>query len=133
MPLYDGGKAQGVININGRETPLISGEDGPGRWLVENLPGGPGSGLTRAWTHVEGHAAGLMHQTKSPEQDSGRPQRADLFINKAPCDIGRAKCRHVLHKLLPHGSVLDVHFPNDRGGVSTWRFAGGTKGWSELR
>ncbi len=57
---------------------------------------------------------------------------ADLFINKAPCDIGRAKCRYVLHKLLPEGSVLDVHFPNDSGGVSTWRFVGGTKGWSEL-
>ena len=124
MPPYDGGKVRGVLNIGGKETPLISGEDGPGRWLIENLPGGPGSGLTRAWTHVEGHAAGTMHQTKA--------SRADLYINKVPCDIGRAKCRYVLHKLLPAGSTLDVHFPNDGGGVTTWRFVGGTKGWSEL-
>ena len=47
-------------------------------------------------------------------------------------DIGRAKCRYVLYKLLPGGSVLDVYFPDDIGGVSTWRFVGGAKGWSEL-
>jgi hypothetical protein len=124
VPPYDGGKARGVLNINGKETALVSGESGPGRWLVDNLPGGPGSGLTRAWTHVEGHSAGVMHQTNA--------HRADLYINKAPCEIGRAKCRYVLHKLLPAGSVLDVHFPNDSGGVTTWRFVGGIKGWSEL-
>jgi len=57
---------------------------------------------------------------------------AVALTNKAPCDIGRAKCRYVLHKLLPAGSVLDVHFPNDSGGISTWRFVAGRKGWSEL-
>jgi hypothetical protein len=77
VPPYDGGKAQGILDIAGREQPLISGEDGPGRWLVDNLPGGPGSGLTRAWTHVEGHAAGVMHQHHITH--------ANLYINKAPC------------------------------------------------
>jgi len=123
VPPYDGGKVQGILDTGDREVPLISGEDGPGQWLIENLPGGPGSGLTRAWTHVEGHAAGYMHQNNV--------RHADLFINKAPCDIGRAKCRYVLHKLLPPGSVLDVHFPDDSGTVRTWRFASGSKGWSE--
>jgi hypothetical protein len=123
VPPYDGGKVHDVLNTGDQNIPLISGEDGPGRWLIDNLPGGPGSGLTRAWTHVEGHAAGHMHQHDI--------QRADLFINKIPCEIGRAKCRYVLHKLLPAGAVLDVHFP-DGTGVTTWRFVGGTKGWSEL-
>lgn len=123
MPPYDGGKVRGVLELGGVEQPLVSGENGPGRWLVDHLPGGPGSGLTRAWTHVEGHAAGLMRQHNAT--------RADLYINKAPCDIGRAKCRYVLHKLLPAGAVLDVHFPDGSGGVSTWRFVGGRKGWSE--
>jgi hypothetical protein len=82
VPPYDGGKVRGILNTGDREVPLISGEDGPGRWLIDNIPGGPGSGLTRAWTHVEGHAAGHMHQNDV--------QHADLFINKGPCDIGRA-------------------------------------------
>ena len=114
---------RGVLSAGGQEVPLVSGEDGPGRWLIDNLPGGPGSGLTRAWTHVEGHAAGFMHQHKV--------QQANLYINKAPCDIGRAKCRYVLHKLLPTGSVLDVHFPNDSGGISTWRFVSGIEKWRQ--
>ena len=45
--------------------------------MKDNLTGGKGSGLTRAWTHVEGHAAGLMHQNHT--------RQADLFINKIPC------------------------------------------------
>jgi hypothetical protein len=112
-----------VLDADGQQVPLISGEAGPGRWLIENLSGGPGSGLTRAWTHVEGHTAGWMHQHHIT--------RADLYINKVPCEIGRAKCRYVLHKLLPPGSVLDVHFPNDQGTISTWRFVSGRQGWSE--
>lgn len=73
---------------------------------------------------MEGHAAGVMHQQKA--------EHADLYINKVPCGRGRAMCRYVLHKLLPSGSVLDVHFPRDSGGTTTWRFTAGTKGWSEL-
>jgi hypothetical protein len=76
-----------------------------------------------AWTHVEGHTAGWMHQHHSTH--------ADLYINKVPCEIGRAKCRYVVRKLLPPGSVLDVHFPIDQGTVSTWRFTAGRRGWSE--
>lgn len=124
VPPYDGGKVRGVLRLDDAETSLVSGEDGPGRWLVNNLPGGPGSGLTRAWTHVEGHAAGIMREREV--------KRAELFINKAPCATGAAKCRFVLNKLIPAGSVLDVRFPNEQGGATTWRFTGGEKGWKEL-
>ena len=123
MPPYTGGKVEGVLRVAGTERSLVSGEVGPGGWLKDNLPGGPGSGLTRAWTHVEGHAAGVMHQDGVTA--------AELFINKVPCATGAAKCRYVLGKLLPQGSVLDVHFPDESGGIRTWRFTGGVKGWSE--
>jgi hypothetical protein len=49
-----------------------------------------------------------------------------------PCETGAAKCRFVLNKLLPEGSTLDVRFPNDLGGVSTWRFQHGVERWLEL-
>jgi hypothetical protein len=34
--------------------------------------------------------------------------------------------------LLPPGAVLDVHFPNASGGITTWRFIGGVARWEEL-
>jgi hypothetical protein len=106
--------------------PLVSGEEGPGRWLLDNHAGGPGSGRTRAWTHVEGHAASVMRQQNI--------SRAELFINQVPCGpTGAAKCRNVLYKLLPTGGILDVHYPKDDGTVGTWRFVGGRKGWTEVR
>lgn len=114
---------EGLFDGGGIQKPLVSGESGPGQWLKDNLPGGPGSGMTRAWTHVEGHAAGVMHKKQI--------MKAELFINKVPCGTGPAKCQYVLHKLLPQGAILDVHFPSDSGGVRTWRFTGGVKGWSE--
>jgi hypothetical protein len=127
VPLWkNGDQVRGVLRIGDQETPLVSGESGPGKWFMEgdNFPGGTGSGRTRAWTHVEGHAAGTMQQ--------GGVQQADLFINKVPCGIGPAKCRFVLNKLLPPGATLDVHFPNGAGGVSIWRFVGGQPGWQVL-
>jgi hypothetical protein len=129
-PQHTGGPAHGVLRTGGGGEPyryveqFKSGEDGPGRWLKDNLPAGPGSGMTRAWTHVEGHAAGYMHQ-------NGITQ-ADLFTNRMPCDVGAAKTPHVLNKLLPAGSTLDVHFPADDGGTGVWRFIGGQPGWTEL-
>jgi hypothetical protein len=124
VPPYEGGKTSGLLKIGDTEEPLVSGETGPGQWLMDNLTGGPGSGLTRAWTHVEGHAAGYMRMHGV--------NQAELFINQVPCAAGAAKCRYVLNKLLAPGAILDVHFPNASGGVSTWRFIGGVTGWSEL-
>lgn len=126
LPRYvEGTRCQGVLRIGDTEHHLSSGTTGPGRWLVENLPGGPGSGLTFAWKHVEGHAAALMRQHDI--------NHAELFLNLQPCGPeGPAKCRVVLHKLIPPNATLDVRFPRDDGTTGLWRFHGGTKNWSEL-
>jgi len=124
VPTYEGGPARGVMRVGKTDIPLQSGENGPGRFLKENLAGGTGSGLTRAWTHVEGHTAGLMHEFNIKE--------AELFINKVPCGVGAAKCRFVLNKLLPEGSSLLVHFPGEEGGVTTWLFQHGVPKWTPV-
>lgn len=122
----EGTKCQGVLTIDGEQIPLASGAGMPGQWLKDTLPGGPGSGLTMATTHVEGHAASLMRQ-----RDVGH---AELHINLPPCGPrGRANCRMVLNKLMPVGATLDVHFPKDDGTVGTWRFTGGQPLWKEVR
>jgi hypothetical protein len=74
--------------------------------------------------HVEGHAAGVMH--KHGVKD------ADLFINQAPCKKS-GMCRYNLHKILPQGSTLRVHFPDDGGTVMTWEFRHGRPKWMELQ
>jgi hypothetical protein len=121
VPDYVDGPAQGVLKVGNVEVPLKSGENGPGSWLMDNLEGGPGSGRTRAWTHVEGHTAGLMHEFTIKD--------ADLYINKPPCGPGAAKCRFVLYKLLPEGSTLRVHFIAADGTPTEWTFRGGVPGW----
>jgi SCP1.201-like deaminase len=124
VPPYDDPPAMGVLRVGDVEVPLRSGENGPGRWLIDNLPGGPGSGRTFAWKHVEGHAAGLMNEYGVKD--------ADLFINKVPCGDppGPANCRFVLHKLLPEGSTLRVHFPGDDGSVTVWTFKSDVPRWT---
>ncbi len=49
VPADDGPPAQGVLRVGNVEVPVRSGTQGPGTWLTDNLEGGPGSGLTRAW------------------------------------------------------------------------------------
>ncbi len=43
---------------------------------------------------------------------------ADLYVNHptSPCPAA-GFCRFVLHKLLPPGATLRVHFPDGAGGV----------------
>ena len=123
VPPYTDPPAMGVLSVDGVEVPLRSGEQGPGRWLYDNLPHGEGSGMTRAWTHVEGHTAGIMRELNIKD--------ADLYINKPPCGEGSAKCRFVLYKLLPEGSTLRIHFPGDDGTVQVWTFRGGVPRWQE--
>ncbi|MGH7295432.1 MAG: DddA-like double-stranded DNA deaminase toxin, partial [Polyangiaceae bacterium] len=112
--------ARGILAYGPEEVPLASGAAGPGQAL-KKLPGGPGTGLNaQIPTHVEGHAAGLMHTEGITD--------ADLFINKAPCASG-AMCRYNLNKILPPGSTLRVHFLEENGTVTTWTFHGGVPGW----
>lgn len=125
-PPEQGAKTYGVLRVGNLEVPLISGEQGPGIWLRENLPTGPGSGNTRAWTHVEGHAAAIMRKYDV--------QNAELFINYEPCSTGPAKCANVLYKLLPPGARLTVNFLDANGtGVHTWQFEGGRPGYVVIR
>jgi len=123
-PFQKGGHAQGILRVGDLEVPLQSGNNGPGRWFLENIEGGPGSGRTFAWRHVEGHTAGVMNEYAVKD--------ADLFINKAPCGDppGAANCRFVLNKLLPEGSTLRVHFPSDDGSVTVWTFKAGVPRWT---
>jgi nucleic acid/nucleotide deaminase of polymorphic system toxin len=121
VPPYDGPPLRGILRVGNVEVPLKSSETGPGTWLTDNLEGGVGSGLTRAWTHVEGHAVGLMNEFGIKD--------ADLYISKPPCGPSPANCRFVLYKLLPEGATLRVHFPAGDGTVVQWTFTGGVPGW----
>jgi hypothetical protein len=126
VPPYPGkGPTRGVLRVGDVEIPLVSGESQPGQWLMENLAGGAGSGRTFAWKHVEGHVAGIMR--KHGVMD------ADLFINQVPCGPGAAACRFVLHKLIPPGAKLRVHFLNQNQTVGTWLFEGGIPKWRVIR
>ena len=122
-----GQNVRGVLKVGAEEVGLKPGEKGPGRWLIDNLKGGKGSGLTRAWTHVEGHGAGLMRRFNI--------RSAELFINKVPCGgASPAMCRFVLQKLMPPGAKLKVHFPDpNTGQTRTWLFEGGADGWRVIQ
>ncbi len=119
-----GDPARGVFKVGGIEVPLQSGAKGPGEYL-KTLPGGRGSGLNaQIPTHVEGHVAGIMHKYGI--------NQAELFINKAPCGTG-AMCRHNLHRILPPGAKLLIHFLETNGKISTWLFESGVPGWRIIK
>jgi hypothetical protein len=123
VPPYPGqGPTLGVFVAEETEVPLKSGGGPPGNWLVQNLQGGAGSGLNATIaTHVEGHAAAIMHKHCIMD--------ADLYINQAPCPRS-AQCRFNLHKVLPAGSTLRVHFLEADGTtVSCWKFVAGQPRW----
>lgn len=80
MPLRH---SRSILAIEGEEVHLTSGAGMPGQWLKDTLPGGPGSGLTMATTHVEGHAAGLMRQRGA--------RHAELHMNLPRADPGAAR------------------------------------------
>jgi len=120
LPIRSGKKTQGIFSHGGTDVPLQSGVKGPGEWLTANLPGGRGSGLTKAVTHVEGHAAGLMRKHGLRE--------ADVYINYVggPC---KTYCVPSLPKLLPPGAKLRVYFPKADGTRGVGHFIGGTPGF----
>lgn len=120
-----GDPARGILKMDSTDIPLKSGSAEPGTWLRENLEGGAGSGLNAMIpTHVEGHAAAIMHKWEA--------KTAELFINKPPCSTG-GMCRYNLNKLLPPGSELKVNFLDDDGiTVHQWLFKAGVEKWTEI-
>jgi hypothetical protein len=106
LPLYSGGKTQGILDIGTDELPLISGKNGPAADMPSNAPGMPESWAIR--DHVEAHAAAVMRQLDVSE--------ADLYINNTPCS-GPMGCNANLPHMLPEGATLRVHIQN---GVNNW-------------
>jgi hypothetical protein len=117
------GKTRGLLVHGTQSARLQSGETEPGRWLTTNVQGGPLSGLTLAWTHVEGHAVSIMIQCCI--------MMGKLYINRRPCDYPPAVCQTSIPRLLPNGYVLEVVYETADGmGTGTGRFIGGV-GWQE--
>ena len=101
LPMTPGrteGKTEGVLVINGEQTKLLSGVQGP----AQSMPkGSPGQDIVTK-THVEGHAAALMRQTGANE--------ATLYLNNSPC----GSCNENLPSALPPNSTLRVVAPDGR-------------------
>jgi SCP1.201-like deaminase len=95
----------GLLLIPGeRPLELKSGQHGGpcGGTQRGGIPRGPGSGSSRfTLTHVEGHAAAVMHQRQIP--------RATLLIELAPCGA----CDPSIPRMLPPGARLEVVSPYD--------------------
>ena len=96
LPSRSGGKTSGILITETAEIHLTSGWDGPASQMPKGAPGF--DIVTR--THVEGHAAALMHQNGW--------NTATLYLNNVPC----ASCSKLLSKMLPPGSSLEVIVPN---------------------
>jgi hypothetical protein len=99
------GTIVGILLIPGEKPlQLKSGQHGGpcGGTQRGGIPRGPGSGNSRyTLTHVEGHAAAVMHNRKI--------SRASLLIEKGPC---RA-CDPAIPRMLPPGSRLEVVSPDE--------------------
>jgi len=105
LPIYGGGKTEGVLDVGGQGTYLKSGYQGPSADIPRGTPGFNGN----IKAHVEGHAAAVMRQQKI--------EHADLFINQRPCG-GVRGCDALLPRMLPKGGTLVVHGPD--GFVKTY-------------
>ncbi|MGH9153900.1 MAG: DddA-like double-stranded DNA deaminase toxin [Acidimicrobiales bacterium] len=112
----------GVLVLeNGKRIPLHSGRIGGPHGGAQGggFPRGRGSGFTRhTLTHVEGHAAAVMHQRGI--------KKATLIIEKMPCKgcdkstlaSGRRRGSPNISAMLPKGSRLTVVDPHS---ASTYR------------
>lgn len=100
-------KTVGILESEGIEMPLISGErfpPGSGDFLpahtLQARPRGEGSGFDAVTEdHVEGHAATLMHEKGI--------KRARLWLDNEPCP----PCDKYLERMIPKDSVLQVIHP----------------------
>lgn len=88
-------KTTGILVSGGRQTTLTSGWNGPASQMPQRSSGFD----IISKSHVEGHAAALMHQNG---WSSGI-----LYINNLPC----TSCTSNLPKMLPSGSTLRIVVP----------------------
>ena len=96
---YTGGKASGVLRINGEDIPLESGYIGPS----SNMPKGTPGMNWRIKSHIEAHSAAIMREKGVNE--------ATLYINRIPCP-GKTGCDAMLPRMLPPGSKLTIIGPD---------------------
>jgi RHS repeat-associated protein len=97
LPVFAGGKTAGVMGVPGGIASLESGWAGPALLMPRGSAGF--NIVTR--THVEGHAAALMHVN--------RMSSATLYINNpAIC----SSCATMLPRMLPSGARLNVVLPS---------------------
>jgi RHS repeat-associated protein len=95
VPWVMGDPARGILYADGYAKHLTSGVGGP----ASLMPRGARGFDIVTNSHVEGHAAALMHQ--------GSVRSAVLLINKDPCP----SCAKNLERMLPPGSELTVANP----------------------
>ena len=97
IPAYAGKKSEGVLETAEGDYYLKSGREGPASKM-----GGKGSGFDNyTKTHVEGHAAALMHQLGLTE--------ARVYVNNPRICT---PCTKLLPRMLPPGAKLEVVTPN---------------------
>jgi SCP1.201-like deaminase len=93
---YAGKKTAGILETTEGDYYLISGKNGPASKM-----GGKGSGFDNyTKTHVEGHAAALMHQLGIME--------ARVYVNNPRICT---PCTNLLPRMLPPGAKLEVVTP----------------------
>ena len=97
IPPFAGTKTEGILETSTGDYYLQSGRKGPASTM-----GGQGSGFDAyTKTHVEGHAAALMHHLGLTE--------ARIYLNNPNIC---ASCTKLLPRMLPPGSKLEVVTPN---------------------
>ncbi|HBY95835.1 MAG TPA: hypothetical protein DEP84_18085 [Chloroflexi bacterium] len=106
LPLYRGGKTQGILDTGTEQIDLISGRQGPAASMPDDTPGMRKGFYIR--DHVEAHAAAVMRQ--------GGLMEADRYINKTPCP-GVLGCDAMLRHMLPEDATLRVHIKH---GLNDW-------------
>jgi hypothetical protein len=105
IPKYTGAqgeKTSGILLINGKEVPLISGVQGPAQQVPNLLRGWNRPGKPTILAHVEGHAAATMYLENASE--------ATLVLNNVPCS-GPLGCDLQLENMVPPGAALKVIVP----------------------
>lgn len=105
LPIYKGGKAQGILDTGNELIPLESGYKGPSARMPEDAPGMRADMPNRS--HIEAHAATIMREQGLNE--------ATFYINKEPC-TPLMGCNENLKHMLPEDATLHVKIKQSDGG-----------------